>query len=172
MSVLRTVLDKLSAGPSYQFNSRIVNILRPQRREIIAETWSYIFRWRSPYCWRRLCLSFLFLPQNHGPVFMWTVTRAYLPWLYVSFNALTAVGALIALIDFTLSNARRFYSSMGNPLAGKGLKLGDDKITVKIVRPRTQPWSIIGETVADTTQIIPLANPEKLSSDRSCVLLK
>ena len=28
-----------------------------------------------------------------------------------------------ALIDFTLSNTRRFYSSMGNPLAGKGLKL-------------------------------------------------
>ena len=25
-------------------------------------------------------------------------------------------------IDFTLSNARRFYSSMGNPLDGKGLK--------------------------------------------------
>ena len=75
-------------------------------------------------------------------------------------------------LDFTLSNARRFYSSMGNPLAGKGLKLGDDKITVNFVRPRTQAWSIIGEMVADTTQIIPLANPEKLSSDRSCVLLK
>ena len=38
-------------------------------------------------------------------------------------NALTAVGALTALIDFTLSNARRFYSSMGNPLAVKGLTL-------------------------------------------------
>jgi len=37
------------------------------------------------------------------------------------FNALTAVGALMTLIDFTLSNARRFYSSMGNPLAVKGL---------------------------------------------------
>ena len=39
----------------------------------------------------------------------------------VNINALTAVGALIALIDFTLCNARRFYLSMGNPLAGKGL---------------------------------------------------
>ena len=38
------------------------------------------------------------------------------------FNALTAVGALITLIDFTLSYARRFYSSMGNPLAVEGLK--------------------------------------------------
>ena len=27
----------------------------------------------------------------------------------------------MTLIDFTLSNARRFYSSMGNPLAAKGL---------------------------------------------------
>ena len=38
------------------------------------------------------------------------------------FNPLTAEWALRALIDFTLSNARRFYSSMGNPLDGKGLR--------------------------------------------------
>ena len=37
----------------------------------------------------------------------------------VLINAFTAVGALRALIDFTLSNAKRFYSSMGNPLAVK-----------------------------------------------------
>ena len=36
------------------------------------------------------------------------------------FNSLTAVLALGALIDFTLSNARRFYLSMGNPLTVKG----------------------------------------------------
>ena len=36
-------------------------------------------------------------------------------------NPLTAEWALRALIDFTLSNARAFYSSMGNPLAGEGL---------------------------------------------------
>ena len=41
----------------------------------------------------------------------------------MSFNALTAVGALMTLKDFTLSNTRRFYSSMGNPLAVKGLRL-------------------------------------------------
>ena len=28
----------------------------------------------------------------------------------------------MTLIDFTLSNPRRFYSSMGNPLVVKGLK--------------------------------------------------
>ena len=37
------------------------------------------------------------------------------------FNPLTAEWALRALIDFTLSNARRFYSSMGNLLDAKGL---------------------------------------------------
>ena len=36
-------------------------------------------------------------------------------------NAFTAVGVLRALTDFTLSNARRFYSSTGNPSAAKGL---------------------------------------------------
>jgi len=40
-----------------------------------------------------------------------------------TFNPLTAEWALRALIDFTLSNARRFYSSMGNPLDGKGLTM-------------------------------------------------
>ena len=38
------------------------------------------------------------------------------------FNPSTAEWALKALIDFTLSNARRFYSSMGNALYGKGLR--------------------------------------------------
>ena len=40
---------------------------------------------------------------------------------YVPINPLTAEWALRAIIDFTLSNARWFYSSMGNPLDGKGL---------------------------------------------------
>ena len=33
-----------------------------------------------------------------------------------------SIGALITLIDSTLSKARRFYSSMGNPSDIKGLK--------------------------------------------------
>ena len=40
-------------------------------------------------------------------------------------NPLTAEWALRALIDFTLSNARRFYSSKGNPLDRKGLMEAD-----------------------------------------------
>ena len=42
----------------------------------------------------------------------------------------------MALIDFTLSNARRFYSSMGNPLGWKGLKGGC--IFDNFVEPRIQ----------------------------------
>ena len=42
-------------------------------------------------------------------------------------NPLTAEWAITALIDFTLSNARRFYSSKGNPLDGKGLSLHNPK---------------------------------------------
>ena len=37
------------------------------------------------------------------------------------FNPFPFEWVLRALIDFTLSNARRFYSSMGNLLDGKGL---------------------------------------------------
>ena len=38
-------------------------------------------------------------------------------------NPFPAEWVLRALIDFTLSNARRFYSSMGNPLDGRGLRV-------------------------------------------------
>ena len=41
-------------------------------------------------------------------------------------NPLTVEWALRAPIDFTLSNARRFYSSMGNALDGKGLRSLDE----------------------------------------------
>ena len=43
--------------------------------------------------------------------------------LYNVINPLTAEWALRALIDFTLSNARRFYSSMENSLNAKGLNM-------------------------------------------------
>ena len=57
-----------------------------------------------------------FFPQHF-------VAVCYLVQDFVADGIITAVGALRALIDFTLSNARRFYSWMGNPLAAKGLKL-------------------------------------------------
>ena len=37
-------------------------------------------------------------------------------------NPSVSVSALMTLIDFTLSNARRFYSSKGNPSDTKGLR--------------------------------------------------
>ena len=49
---------------------------------------------------------------------MWLVYKLL---YFALIDALTAVGALMTLTDFTLSNARRFYSLMGNPLAVKGL---------------------------------------------------
>ena len=43
----------------------------------------------------------------------------------------------MALIDFTLSNARRFYSSMGNPLGLKGLRAvnstGKERVPPKLL---------------------------------------
>ena len=45
----------------------------------------------------------------------------YIQISFTSVNPLTAERALRALVDFTLSNARRFYSSMGNPLDRKVL---------------------------------------------------
>ena len=62
-----------------------------------------------------------------------SLTRAWLKTPTMT-NAFTAVGALRALIDFTLSNARRFYSSMGKPLVVKGLRGGlHSKVTVCII---------------------------------------
>ena len=54
-------------------------------------------------------------------------------WRCLPFNPLTAEWALRVLTDFTLSDARRFYSSMGNPLDGKGLNFTQDKM-----QPREQ----------------------------------
>ena len=44
----------------------------------------------------------------------------------------------MALVDFTLSNGRRFYSSMGNPFGEKGLstKLSTSQLPHKIVQPQ------------------------------------
>ena len=49
---------------------------------------------------------------------MWLVYKLL---CFALIDALTAVGALMTLIDFTLSSARRFYLLMGNLLAVKGL---------------------------------------------------
>ena len=41
---------------------------------------------------------------------------------YLLLNPLVSVSARMTLIDFTLSNAKRFYSSMANPSDTEGLR--------------------------------------------------
>ena len=52
----------------------------------------------------------------------------------VTFNPFPSKWVLRALIDFTLSNARRFYSSMGNLLDRKGLNA---------ITSREIPWNFV-----------------------------
>ena len=51
---------------------------------------------------------------------MWLVYKLL---YFALIDALTAVGALMTLTDFTLSNARRFYLSREDPFAVKGLTM-------------------------------------------------
>ena len=51
---------------------------------------------------------------------MWLVYK--LPY-FALIDTLTAIGILMTLMDFTLSNARQFYSLMANPLAVKVVNL-------------------------------------------------
>ena len=50
----------------------------------------------------------------------------------------------MALIDFTLSNARRFYLSMGNPLGWKGLmtRKAKDYVPVNPFPPMSAKWHL------------------------------
>ena len=50
-----------------------------------------------------------------------TSVRASDNRLQTHLNPSVSVSELMTLIDFTLSNARRFYSSMGNPSDTEGL---------------------------------------------------
>ena len=61
-------------------------------------------------------------------------------WGILVLNSLTTKWALGALMDFTLSNARWFYSSMGNPLARKGL-INSVK-SYAPVNPLTAEWAL------------------------------
>ena len=53
----------------------------------------------------------------------------------VPINPFTAIRAHRALRDFTLSNARRIYSSMGNPMAVRGLSISGPFFTQTFVIP-------------------------------------
>ena len=77
-------------------------------------------------------------------------------------NRLTVEWALRALIDFTLSNARRFYSSMGNALDGKGLRSSDES------KPNLKCGQIsITHCLAAFSYVIQNAIIDKTMRDRS-----
>ena len=66
----------------------------------------------------------------------------------VKFNPFPSKWVLRALIDFTLSNARRFYSSMGNLLDRKGLKCTLFVMATFNIRC-TLSWSVSSSSVSD-----------------------
>jgi len=75
----------------------------------------------SIYSWSNL----LFSCNNHQKCSRYNILIKFSHPLTLellsSFNPLTVEWVLRAFMDFTLANARRFYSPMGNPLDGKGL---------------------------------------------------
>ena len=68
------------------------------------------------YEFDRIDLLCLAISSAFGVWYLWKKVS------YVIFVLINPFSAKDVLIDFTLSNARRFYSSKGNPLALKGLK--------------------------------------------------
>jgi len=76
-------------------------------------------------------------------------------------SALTAVGALMTLIDFTLSNARRFYSSMGNPLAVKGLE--DSEPSEPLISSESEESQLASLQISLTSESISIPQNSKIS---------
>ena len=57
--------------------------------------------------------------QGFG-LYIWPLNISFNPFISAFLNPFPPISA--ALINFTLSNAKQFYSSMGNPLGSKGLR--------------------------------------------------
>ena len=102
-----------------------------------------------------LCFFLLCLP---GFVAIYNVFLKLMNvFVFIVVNALTAVGALMTLTDFTLSNAKRFYSLMRNPFRGesKGLTLAfsfSDSIPTEITESAfTVPESILRKKIFATS---------------------
>ena len=53
----------------------------------------------------------------------------------------------MTLIDFTLSNARRFYSSMGNPSGVKGLSQAGEILVKRVNKLALQDGKLLGNVV-------------------------
>ena len=73
-------------------------------------------------------------------------------------SPLTLSLPIVPLIDFTMSNARRFYSSMGNPTGLKGLNSGVWVPGSEEIVPRLPNWSVffVQATFVLHSHIIPI----------------
>ena len=93
---------------------------------------------------------------------LWTKTFAgIILHFFGDFSIINPFSAKDALIDFTLSNARRFYLSMGNPLALKGLKL------VNYSKLDVQPAHLMHLLIEDWEWATVTVNQEGLESNLS-----
>ena len=110
----------------------LVFVLTTRRAPVNNISWSFRWPWscKNPIitshswqldiaflCEERLHVELTKNNSSHSQLF-YNLERNVVKWLTFP---LPAEWALRALIDVTLSNARRFYSSMGNPFDGKGL---------------------------------------------------
>ena len=90
----------------------IFNILQNLWTLTGCETGLTVLAWEV-FVWEDLkttCLSSICRWHYKGSTFYSVILTLFRPWVPIG-----------TYIDFTLSNARRFYSSMGNPLDRKGL---------------------------------------------------
>ena len=91
--------------------------------DFLIKTWTlytHICETNAVLLYLSLFLKLVFVPTNTSQ-FITYVNSFPLSLAFHVFNPLTAEWVLRVRIDLTLSNARRFYSSMGNLLDGKGL---------------------------------------------------
>ena len=65
------------------------------------------------------------------------------------------------MTDFTLSNARRFYSSMGNPLAVKGLE--DSEPNEPLISSESEESSLASLQISLTSESISIPQNIKIS---------
>ena len=116
------IFDFLCPKRWFQFNSRIVrthfsSIMTSNNWKVIAETRSYIFRWRSCFHRRRVCLSSLLSPQ-HARIKEMTKLRAKASRT----NANTGKNSLVPLhssVHFSWKLSTLFQISLPFPNIGQ-----------------------------------------------------
>ena len=138
MAAVTSLVNDLWRGTLESFTALFEGVKLPTKRP-----WEWNFSWRviftglgplnplysEDWCWELLRMNLLRVftfspfPLRRFGCFFFQLVQIVKCLLFEGFyfNPLTAEWALRALRDYTLSNVRRFYSSMGNPFDGKGL---------------------------------------------------